>query len=46
VDVQAVDDSSSTREDKRLDVNHFFRTAIIKEVKGKSKKYRTCKICP
>ena len=46
VDVQSVDDNSSTREDKRQDVDHFFRAAVIKEVNGKSKRYRSCKICP
>ena len=46
VDVQPVNDNSSTREDKRQDVDHFFRTAVVKEVNGKSKKYQSCKICP
>jgi hypothetical protein len=46
VDVQLVDDSPSTREDKRQDVDHFFRPAVIKVVNGKSKKYRDCKSCP
>jgi hypothetical protein len=48
VDVQQVDDNynASTCEDKRQDVDHFFRTAVVKEVNGRSKKYRTCKLCP
>jgi hypothetical protein len=46
VDVQSIDDSPPTREDKRQDVDHFFRTAIVKDVNGKSKKYRACKLCP
>jgi hypothetical protein len=39
VDVQPVDDNSPTREDRRQDVDHFFCTAVVKEVKGKLKKY-------
>ncbi len=46
VDVQLVNNSSSVCEDKRQDVDRFFHTTIVKEVNGKSKKYRTCKICP
>jgi hypothetical protein len=47
VDVQAIDDNlPSTREDKRQDVDQFFDTPVSKNVKGKSKKYCTCKICP
>jgi hypothetical protein len=47
VDVQALDvNIPSNREDKRQDVDQFFDTAVIKDVKGKSKKYCTCKICP
>ena len=46
VDVQSVDDSPPTREDKRQDVDQFFYTAITKDVKGKSKRYCTCKLCP
>jgi len=45
VDVQPVNDMSSACEDKRQDVDHFFHTAINKVVKGKSKKYRLCKLC-
>jgi len=45
IDVQLVNNSSSAHEDKHQDINHFFHTAIVKEVNGKSKKYRTCKIC-
>ena len=39
MDVQSVDKDPPTREDKRQDVGHFFQAAIVKEVKGKSKKY-------
>ena len=46
VDVQPLDDNPSSREDKRQDVDHFFRTAITKDVNSKSKKYRACKLCP
>jgi hypothetical protein len=46
VDVQSINESPSTREDKRQDVDHFFHTAVIKVVNGKSKKYRLCKLCP
>ena len=46
VDVQLVDDSPPTREDKRQDVDNFFHTAIVRDVNGKSKKYRDCKLCP
>ena len=46
VNVQPVNDNSSTREDKWQDVDHFFRTAVVKEINSKSKKYRSCKICP
>jgi hypothetical protein len=44
-DVQLVNDHSSTREDKRQDVDQFFRTACVKEVNGVSKRYCMCKIC-
>lgn len=48
VDVQslAVNNNPSAREDKRQDVDQFFYMAVIKHVKGKPKKYCTCKICP
>jgi hypothetical protein len=46
VDVQSVDDSPSTREDKRQDIDHFFHAAVVKEVGGKSRKYCVCKLCP
>jgi hypothetical protein len=46
VNVQEVDDTPSTCEDKQLDMDHFFPTAVVKEVNGKSKKYRTCKSYP
>lgn len=50
VDVQLVDNDPSTllttREDKSQDVNHFFCPAVVKEVNGKLKKYRVCKLCP
>ena len=46
VDVQAIDDNMPTREDKRQDVDNFFCIAVVKDVNGKSKKYRACKLCP
>jgi hypothetical protein len=46
VDVQSINDNPPTREDKRQDVDYFFRTAVVKDVNGKSKKYRACKLCP
>jgi len=46
VDVQEVNNTPSMHEDKRQDVDHFFCTAIVKEVSGKLKKYCTCKSCP
>ncbi|KAI9508330.1 hypothetical protein F5148DRAFT_1149107 [Russula earlei] len=45
VDVQPVNDSSSTHEDKHQDVDNFFQMAVVKEVNGKSKQYHVCKIC-
>jgi hypothetical protein len=45
VDVQQVNDHPSTREDKRQDVDQFFHPSVVKDVNGKSKKYRTCKLC-
>jgi hypothetical protein len=45
VDVHPIDDSPPTHDDKRQDVDHFFGTAIVKDVNGKLKKYRTCKLC-
>jgi hypothetical protein len=39
VDVQPIDNNSPMREDRQKDVDHFFHTAVIKEVKGKLKKY-------
>ena len=45
VDVQSINDNPSTCEDKRQDVDHFFDTTVVKDVNGKSKKYRTCKLC-
>jgi hypothetical protein len=47
VDVQRIDENPApTREDKRQDVDQFFHTAIERDVNGKSKKYRACKLCP
>lgn len=47
VDVQSVDDDHRpTRGEKRQDVDHFFQDAIFKDMKGKSRKYRLCRICP
>jgi hypothetical protein len=46
VDVQLIENNPSTREDKQQDVDHFFHTAVVKDVNGRSKKYRACKLCP
>jgi hypothetical protein len=47
VDVQRIDENPvPTCEDKRQDIDHFFRAAIEREVNGKSKKYRACRLCP
>ena len=46
VDVQSVDNNPSTWEDKRQDVDYFFHATVVKVVNEKSKKYRTCKLCP
>jgi hypothetical protein len=47
VDVQRIDENPApTREDKQQDMDQFFRTAIERDVNGKSKKYRACKLCP
>ncbi len=45
VDVQQVNDNPTTREDKWQDVDQFFHPSVIKDVNGKSKKYRMCKLC-
>ena len=45
VDVQSINDSPPTREDKWQDIDNFFGTAIVKDVNGKSKEYCTCKLC-
>lgn len=45
VDVQSVEDNQPAREDKTQDVDQFFYTAVMRDVNGKSKKYRTCKLC-
>ena len=37
VDVQAIDDSQPTREDKRQDVDIFFDIAVVKNVNGSRK---------
>ena len=46
VDVQPIDNAPPTCEDKHQDVDHFFQAAVVKDVKGKPKKYRDCKLCP
>lgn len=49
VEVQEIDIDDAprtTREDKRQDVDNFFLGAMIKDMNGRSKKYRLCKICP
>jgi hypothetical protein len=46
VDVQSIDDSvPSMCEDKQQDVDNFFHATIVQEIKGKLKKYCTCKLC-
>ncbi|KAI9511807.1 hypothetical protein F5148DRAFT_1146538 [Russula earlei] len=44
VDVQFINNNTSTCEDKRQDVDHFIRPAVDKDVNGKAKK--ACKLCP
>jgi len=46
VDVQPIDNNPTPREDKHQDVDHFFGPAVVKEVNGKPKKYRRCRLCP
>lgn len=48
IDVQEIDDeeAGTTREEKRRDVDHFFHPANRRIINGKSKLYRTCKLCP
>jgi hypothetical protein len=46
IDVQEIDADVVTREEKRRDVDRFFQPAIVKDVNGKQKKYRICKLCP
>ena len=46
VEVQSIKENWPTYEDKIRDVDHFFSTAITKEVNGKLKKYRPCNLCP
>jgi hypothetical protein len=48
VDVQSIhkDANLKTREDKRRDVDTFFHSVILRNVEGKSKRYRMCKLCP
>ena len=47
VDVQSIQDVASTsREDKRRDIVHFFSAPFSKVVDGNMKTYCTCKFCP
>ena len=46
VNVQSINNNPPTCGDKWQDINHFFHTAVIKEVNGKLKKYYACKLCP
>ena len=49
VDIQEIDINDApwtTREDKCQDVDRFFLGARIRDMNGKSRKYRLCKICP
>ena len=45
VDVQTIDEDAPSCEDKRRDVDHFFKSPVEKSVNGKVK-YCTCKLCP
>jgi hypothetical protein len=46
VDVQKIDEDIPSREDKRRDVDHFFKSPVEKSINGKVKKYCICKLCP
>jgi hypothetical protein len=46
VDVQTIDEDPPSREDKRRDVDHFFKSPVEKSVNGKVKRYCICKLCP
>lgn len=46
VDIQKIDENGPSREDKRRDVDHFFKSPVEKSVNGKVKKYCICKLCP
>jgi hypothetical protein len=46
IEVQPIDDIVPTREDKRRDINEFFKLPVSKVVDGKEKKYCSCKRCP
>lgn len=35
----------ATREEKCRDVNQFFHPAVVRDVNGKMKSYRACKLC-
>ncbi|KAG6881043.1 hypothetical protein C0993_003128 [Termitomyces sp. T159_Od127] len=49
IDVQLIQDEepeAELHEDKRRDIDQFFHQPVMKEIKGKEKKYCICKICP
>ena len=46
VNIQTIDEDVPSREDKRRDVDHFFKSPVEKSVNGKVKKYCICKLCP
>jgi hypothetical protein len=46
VNVQPIDEDAPSREDKRRDIDHFFQSAVMKTINGKTKKYCSCKLCP
>lgn len=46
VEVQQTNESQSTREDKRRDVDQFFHAPVEKEIGGKKKRFCLCKLCP
>ena len=44
IDIQPIDDSRQSFEDKRRDINEFFHPAVVKIINGRAKKYSTCKL--
>ncbi|KAG6883266.1 hypothetical protein C0992_009256, partial [Termitomyces sp. T32_za158] len=46
VNIQSIEEDKEKREDKRRDIDHFFREPSIRQLNGKEKSYCICKICP